>query len=157
MANSLKIEHYVLGKTLGIGAFGKVKIAKHELTGNDVAIKIINKKRMKNSNMSAKIKREIKLLRYFDHPNIIRLYEVLETQSDIFVVMEHVQNGELFELIAKEGKLNESKARFFFQQIISGVEYCHNNLVTHRDLKPENILIMITTLSKSQISDSPIS
>lgn len=141
MANSLKIEHYVLGKTLGIGAFGKVKIAKHELTGNDVAIKIINKKRMKNSNMSAKIKREIKLLRYFDHPNIIRLYEVLETQSDIFVVMEHVQNGELFELIAKEGKLNESKARFFFQQIISGVEYCHNNLVTHRDLKPENILI----------------
>jgi len=87
MANSLKIEHYVLGKTLGIGAFGKVKstpsskthpykvlVAKHELTGNDVAIKIINKKRMKNSNMSAKIKREIKLLRYFDHPNIIRLY-----------------------------------------------------------------------------------
>jgi len=141
MSTSLKIEHYILGKTLGIGAFGKVKIAKHEFTGNDVAIKIINKKRMKNSNMSAKIKREIKLLRYFDHPNIIRLYEVLETQSDIFVVMEYVQNGELFELIAKKGKLPENEARFYFQQIISGVEYCHNNLVTHRDLKPENILI----------------
>ncbi len=112
MANSLKIEHYVLGKTLGIGAFGKVKstlsskthldkllVAKHELTGNDVAIKIINKKRMKNSNMSAKIKREIKLLRYFDHPNIIRLYFFIFFPFAQVIVMRFLKLRAIFSLL----------------------------------------------------------
>jgi 5'-AMP-activated protein kinase catalytic alpha subunit len=83
-SNSLKIEHYTLGRTLGVGAFGKVKstkcllitVGKHDITNVNVAIKIINKRKMKNSKMGTKIKREIKLLRYFNHPNIIRLYEV---------------------------------------------------------------------------------
>lgn len=88
-----------------------------------------------------KIKREIRLLRYFNHPNIIKLYEVLDTTTDIFVIMEYVAKGELFELIAQRGKLPENEVRFFFQQIIEGVEYCHQHLVSHRDLKPENILI----------------
>ncbi len=80
-------------------------------------------------------------MRYFDHPNIVKLYEVLESSSDIFVVMEYVSGGELFEVVAQKGKLSESEARFYFRQIIQGVEYCHNNLVSHRDLKLENILI----------------
>lgn len=137
----LKIEHYILGKTIGMGGFGKVKIARHEYTGNNVAVKIINKKRMKDRNMGSRIKREIKLLRYFNHPNIIRLYEVLETQTDVFLVMEYAPRGEIFELIAHKGKLDEHEARFFFRQIVAGVEYCHSNLVAHRDLKPENILV----------------
>jgi len=80
-------------------------------------------------------------LRYFNHKNIIKLYEVLDSTSDIFMVMEYISKGELFDLINQKGKLPEQEARFFFIQIIEGVEYCHQHLVAHRDLKPENILI----------------
>lgn len=75
------------------------------------------------------------------HPHIIRLYEVIETQTDIYVVMEYVKSGELFDYIVEKGRLHEDEARRFFQQIISGVEYCHRNMVVHRDLKPENLLL----------------
>ena len=80
-------------------------------------------------------------MRYFNHRNIIKLYEVLDSTSDIFMVMEYISKGELFDLINQKGKLPEQEARFFFNQIIEGVEYCHQHLVAHRDLKPENILI----------------
>ncbi|PON37289.1 Tyrosine-protein kinase [Parasponia andersonii] len=107
------LPNYKPGKTLGIGSFGKVKIAEHALT----------------------VRREIKILRLFMHPDIIRLYEVIETPTDIFVVMEYVKFGELFDyIVEKEGRLQEDEAHNFFQQIISGVEYCHRNMVVHRDL-----------------------
>ncbi|CAN6452346.1 unnamed protein product [Victoria cruziana] len=135
------LSNYRLGKTLGIGSFGKVKIAEHVLTGHKVAIKILNRRKIKNMEMEEKVRREIKILRLFMHPHIIRLYEVIETQSDIFVVMEYVKSGELFDYIVEKGRLQEDEGRAFFQQIISGVEYCHRNMVVHRDLKPENILL----------------
>jgi serine/threonine protein kinase len=78
------------------------------------------------------VRREIKILRLFMHPHIIRLYEVIETPSDIYVVMEYVRTGELFDYIVEKGRLMEDEARLFFQQIISGVEYCHRNMVVHR-------------------------
>uniref|UniRef100_A0A0D6QS72 non-specific serine/threonine protein kinase n=1 Tax=Araucaria cunninghamii TaxID=56994 RepID=A0A0D6QS72_ARACU len=132
---------YKLGKTLGIGSFGKVKIAEHALTGHKVAIKILNRRKIRNMDMEEKVRREIKILRLFMHPHIIRLYEVIESPSDIFVVMEYVKSGELFDYIVEKGRLQEDEARCFFQQIISGVEYCHRNMVVHRDLKPENLLL----------------
>ncbi|KAG6420943.1 hypothetical protein SASPL_117489 [Salvia splendens] len=135
------LRNYKLGKTLGIGSFGKVKIAEHALTGHKVAVKILNRKKIKNMDMEEKVRREIKILRLFMHPHIIRLYEVVETQSDIYVVMEYVKSGELFDYIVEKGRLHEDEARNFFQQIISGVEYCHRNMVVHRDLKPENLLL----------------
>lgn len=135
------LRNYKLGKTLGIGSFGKVKIAEHALTGHKVAIKILNRRKIKNMDMEEKVRREIKILRLFMHPHIIRLYEVIETQTDIFVVMEYVKCGELFDYIVEKGRLQEEEARKFFQQIIAGVEYCHRNLVVHRDLKPENLLL----------------
>lgn len=98
--NQQVIDHYILGKQLGVGAFGKVRLATHDITGLNVAIKIINKKKMKNSKMSHKIKREIRLLRYFNHPNIVRLYDVLDTNVDIFVVCEYISSGDLFDIIA---------------------------------------------------------
>nr|AFN89137.1 sucrose non-fermenting 1 [Mesembryanthemum crystallinum] len=135
------LQNYNLGKTLGIGSFGKVKIAEHKLTGHKVAIKILNRRKIKNMEMEEKVRREIKILRLFMHPHIIRLYEVIETPSDIYVVMEYVRSGELFDYIVEKGRLQEDEARNFFQQIISGVEYCHRNMVVHRDLKPENLLL----------------
>lgn len=135
------LPNYKLGKTLGIGSFGKVKIAEHALTGHKVAIKILNRRKIKNMEMEEKVRREIKILRLFMHPHIIRLYEVIETPTDIYVVMEYVKSGELFDYIVEKGRLQEDEARIFFQQIISGVEYCHRNMVVHRDLKPENLLL----------------
>ncbi|CAH1437601.1 unnamed protein product [Lactuca virosa] len=120
------LRNYKLGKTLGIGSFGKVKIAEHTLTGHKVAIKILNRRKIKNMEMEEKVRREIKILRLFMHPHIIRLYEVVETPSDIYVVMEYVKSGELFDYIVEKGRLHEDEARNFFQQIISGVEYCHH-------------------------------
>ncbi|XP_028759762.1 SNF1-related protein kinase catalytic subunit alpha KIN10 isoform X2 [Neltuma alba] len=135
------LPNYKLGKTLGIGSFSKVKIAEHILTGHKVAIKILNRRKIKNMEMEEKVRREIKILRLFMHPHVIRLYEVIETPTDIYVVMEYVKSGELFDYIVEKGRLQEDEARNFFQQIISGVEYCHRNMVAHRDLKPENLLL----------------
>ncbi|XVE68194.1 hypothetical protein DITRI_Ditri09bG0049000 [Diplodiscus trichospermus] len=87
------------------------------------------------------VRREIKIMRLFMHPHIIRLYEVIETATDIFVVMEYAKSGDLFDYITEKRRLQEDEARNFFQQIISGVEYCHRNMVVHRDLKPENLLL----------------
>eukprot|EP00889_Picochlorum_renovo_P006864 jgi/Picre1/33894/NNA_001373.t1 len=112
------LSNYRLGKTLGIGSFGKVKVAEHILTGNKVAIKILNRKKIKQMDMEEKVKREIKILRLFMHPHIIP-----------------------FDYIVEKGRLVEDEARHFFQQIISGVEYCHRHMVVHRDLKPENLLL----------------
>ncbi|CAM6100921.1 unnamed protein product [Calypogeia fissa] len=135
------LPNYRLGKTLGIGSFGKVKVAEHALTEHKVAIKILNRRKIRAMDMEEKVRREIKILRLFMHPHIIRLYEVIETPTDIFVVMEYVKCGELFDYIVEKGRLMEDEARRFFQQIVSGVEYCHRNMVVHRDLKPENLLV----------------
>ncbi|MQL92090.1 hypothetical protein Taro_024707 [Colocasia esculenta] len=135
------LSNYRLGKRLGIGSFGKVKLAEHVLTGHKVAIKILNRRKIKEMEMEEKVRREMKILKLFMHPHIIHLYEVVETHSDIYVVMEHVKSGELFDYIVEKGRLQEDEARRFFQQIISGVEYCHRNMVVHRDLKPENLLL----------------
>ncbi|XP_060174639.1 serine/threonine protein kinase OSK1-like isoform X3 [Lycium barbarum] len=135
------LRNYRLGKTLGHGSFGKVKIAEHLLTGHKVAIKILNRRKMKTLDMEEKLRREIKIGSLFVHPHVIRLYEVIETPSDIYVVMEYVKSGELFDYIVQKGRLQEDEARHLFQQIIAGVEYCHRNRVVHRDLKPENLLL----------------
>jgi len=135
------IGHYKVGSTLGVGTFGKVKMAEHQLTHQKVAIKIINKRKMEQMNMHEKIRREINILQYLRHPHVIRLYELLDTPSDIFMVMEYVSGGELFDHIVHKLRLREDEARRFFQQILSGVEYCHQCMVTHRDLKPENLLL----------------
>ncbi|KFD57215.1 hypothetical protein M514_01726 [Trichuris suis] len=138
---TVKIRHYLLGETLGIGTFGKVKVGVHEVTGHKVAVKILNRQNIRSLDVVGKIRREIQNLRLFRHPHIIRLYEVISTPSDIFMVMEYVSGGELFDYIVKRGRLKEADARRFFQQIISGVDYCHRHMVVHRDLKPENLLL----------------
>lgn len=97
--------------------------------------------------MISKVKREIKILKFINHPNIIKLYEVLDTTNDIFVIMELASKGELYDFI-QNNEITEEQAKFYFRQIISGVEYVHQNLISHRDLKPENILIDSNNLIK---------
>ena len=116
----LKIGCYIFGQTVGHGTFGKVKLAKHEFTGHQVAVKILNKQKIKHMDVAEKIQREIQILKLFRHPHIIKLYEVIPTTTDIFLILEYVAGGELFEYIVRHGKSTEKEARFFFQQIISG-------------------------------------
>lgn len=137
----VKIGHYTLGQTLGVGTFGKVKIGEHQLTNHKVAVKILNRQKIKSLDVVGKIRREIQNLKLFRHPHIIKLYQVISTPTDIFMIMEYVSGGELFDYIVKNGKLKEYEARRFFQQIISGVDYCHRHMIVHRDLKPENLLL----------------
>ncbi|XP_074992212.1 5'-AMP-activated protein kinase catalytic subunit alpha-1-like isoform X2 [Calonectris borealis] len=137
----VKIGHYILGDTLGVGTFGKVKVGKHELTGHKVAVKILNRQKIRSLDVVGKICREIQNLKLFRHPHIIKLYQVISTPTDIFMVMEYVSGGELFDYICKNGRLDEKESRRLFQQILSGVDYCHRHMVVHRDLKPENVLL----------------
>ncbi|KAI9154050.1 hypothetical protein LWI28_020342 [Acer negundo] len=135
------LKNYKVGRTLGIGSFGKVKIAEHLLSGLKVAIKVLNRRKITEKGMEDKVRREIQILRLFKHPHITRLYEVIETPTYIYYVMEYMECGELFDYIVERGRIQEAESRRFFQQLIAGLEYCHRNMVVHRDLKPENLLL----------------
>ena len=132
---------YVLYSTLGVGTFGKVKLAEHVVTGQKVAVKIINKQKMHQMNMHEKLSREINILKVMAHPHVIRMYELIDSPTELFMIMEYVSGGELFDYIVHKVRLRESESRRLFQQIISGVEFCHSHMVCHRDLKPENLLL----------------
>ncbi|KAI3737827.1 hypothetical protein L2E82_27840 [Cichorium intybus] len=137
----LRLGKYEIGRTLGEGNFGKVKYAIDIQTQHSFAIKIIDKTRIKNLQISEQIKREIAALKLLRHPNVVRLHEVLASKTKIYMVLEYVNGGELFDTIVSKGKLPESNARKLFQQLIDGVSYSHEKGVIHRDLKLENVLV----------------
>lgn len=132
---------YDLYGTLGEGAFGKVKYAVNTETNEAVAIKILDKDKIQARNMGAQIKKEISIMKMINHHHIVSVKDVFATSAKIFIVLEFVGGGELFDKIANEGKLPEDKARFYFKQLVEGLEHCHNHGVCHRDLKPENLLL----------------
>ncbi|KAM0037941.1 putative protein kinase CAMK-CAMKL-CHK1 family [Helianthus debilis subsp. tardiflorus] len=133
--------NYKLGKTIGIGTLGKVKIAKHTEAGETVAIKIYNKRKALNLDMLQQIKMEIATMKLLKHPNVVRLYEVIGTPLDVYVILEYVNGGNLFDKIVEHGRMNEDEARYYFQQLINAVDYCHSRGIYHRDLKPKNLLL----------------
>ena len=118
---SKTIGNYIIGKTLGKGTFGKVKLAHQILTGEKVAIKILEKDRIIDVADVERVSREIHILKLIRHPNIIQLYEIIETPKQLFLVMEYMQNGELFDYIVEKKRLDEKEACLIFQQIISGI------------------------------------
>lgn len=120
---------------------GKVKKGIHKLTGLSVAIKILEKERIVDLADVERVKREIHILTRVRHPNVIRLYEVIDSPRHIFLIMEFVQGGELFDYIVAQGRVQDEHACRIFHHILNGVDYVHNKNIIHRDLKPENILL----------------
>lgn len=139
--DSTVVGHFIVGKTIGKGTFGKVKLGYDKVTGEKVAIKLLEKRRFASAADEIRVARELQILKHVRHPNIIQLYETIETPEEIYMIMEYASKGELFDHIVEKGKLRESEACRYFQQVLDGMEYLHANGVAHRDLKPENLLL----------------
>ena len=135
------IGQFILGKKIGEGTFGIVTLATHILTGEKVAIKILDKKKILEHSDKTRLEREIKILKVLHHNNIVHLYSVIQSSNSIYLIMEYISGKELFEYIILNKRLNENEACKFYQQIISGLEYLYKLRIAHRDLKPENLLL----------------
>ncbi|KAM0953961.1 putative protein kinase CAMK-CAMKL-CHK1 family [Dioscorea sansibarensis] len=136
-----RVGKYELGRTIGEGTFAKVRFARNSETGDPVAIKILDKEKILKHKLVEQIKREIATMKLIRHPNVVRLYEVMGSKTKIFIVLEFVTGGELFDKIVNHGRMREEEARRYFHQLINAVDYCHSRGVYHRDLKPENLLL----------------
>ncbi|XP_006887017.1 PREDICTED: maternal embryonic leucine zipper kinase [Elephantulus edwardii] len=132
------LKYYEIYETIGTGGFAKVKLACHILTGEMVAIKIMDKSTLGSD--LPRVKTEIEALKNLRHQHICQLYHVLETANKIFMVLEYCPGGELFDYIISQDRLSEEETRVVFRQIISAVAYVHSQGYAHRDLKPENLL-----------------
>ena len=119
----------------------QVKLGIDTETAKHYAIKIIDKEQLQREHMEEQLKREIAVMKLLDHENVVKLFEVLQTQRHIYLVLELVTGGELFDRIVAAKRFDEKTARNFFQQLILGLYYCHTQQVAHRDLKPENLLL----------------
>ncbi|KAJ3210161.1 hypothetical protein HDU67_005593 [Dinochytrium kinnereticum] len=151
----LFLDRYIVERQLGEGSYGKVKLAIDNETNRRVALKVIHKSTIKKPEHITRIKREVRIMRLLNHPNIVKLYDVAqqdknmpkyvmlfqETEKDIILSIEYVEGGELFDYIVAQNRLNDKTARRIFRQILSAVDYCHQSSVIHRDLKPENLLM----------------
>ena len=135
-----QIGDFLIERKLGEGTFGKVRLGRHKLTKEEVAIKILEKSRIEYSDVK-RVKTEIKILKSLHHKNIIQLYSIFQTQNKLYLIMEYANGKELFDYIVKNKKLKEEEACKFYQQLISGIEYIHKLNIVHRDLKPENLLL----------------
>ncbi|KAF2900538.1 hypothetical protein ILUMI_05649 [Ignelater luminosus] len=138
--NPIRVGFYDIERTIGKGNFAVVKLARHRITRTEVAIKIIDKTQLDAGNLQ-KVYREVDIMKRLDHPHIIKLYQVMETKNMIYLVSEYASQGEIFDYIARYGRMTEETARKTFWQILSAVEYCHNRNIVHRDLKAENLLL----------------
>ncbi|XP_062911810.1 serine/threonine-protein kinase MARK1 isoform X7 [Mobula hypostoma] len=134
------VGNYRLLKTIGKGNFAKVKLARHVLTGREVAVKIIDKTQLNPTSLQ-KLFREVRIMKILNHPNIVKLFEVIETEKTLYLIMEYASGGEVFDYLVAHGRMKEKEARAKFRQIVSSVEYCHQKCIVHRDLKAENLLL----------------
>ncbi|KAK1965673.1 Pkinase-domain-containing protein [Colletotrichum sublineola] len=155
---------WLLGKTLGKGSSARVRLCKHRISGELAAVKIVPKKTAYliqagslaelhdyddslperiNGEMRVplSIEREVAILKLVDHPNVMKVYDIWENRSEIYLVLEYVEQGDLFDYINTNGRFSEEDAMFIFRQMMSALQYCHSFNICHRDLKPENILL----------------
>jgi len=135
------IGDYEIGKSIGQGSYGKVKLGIHLVTQEKVAIKFVKKSNLTTPKQAQALMREVQIMKLLNHPHIVKVFEVLEDEENIIVIMEYVSGGELFDHIIAHGRLKTNEARKFFRQILSAIDYCHKNSIIHRDIKPENLLL----------------
>ena len=135
------LSDYETKETIGKGTFSTVKLGIKKSTRERVAIKILEKSKIINKDDLQRVKREINILKNFSHKNIIKIHEILQDTEKHYFIMEYCENGELFNHIVENQKLNEKESSYYFYQLINGLEYIHSKGVVHRDLKPENLLI----------------
>ena len=131
---------YVIGKILGQGSFGTVRLAHHKITGHKVAIKTYEKARMSKPGQLKRCRQEIRLMEKLNHAHSIRLFETFETQKRVHLVMEACTGGNLCSYVKAKKRLSENEAVSIFHQLSMGIEYLHNNRIVHRDVKLENML-----------------
>jgi serine/threonine protein kinase len=141
MSPNVKVGNYILKQKLGEGAFAEVRLGVHEDTGEEYAVKILDRSAIPRSDFEKDVKREIKIMKYLRHPGIVSIHAVLVTETKMYLVMELVHGGELYEEIVKKRRIDEETARKYFQQLVDAMVYCHRRGVVHRDLKPENLLL----------------
>lgn len=134
-------KHYKLLTEIGSGTFGKVWLAEHLPSGCQIAIKILEKNKIIDESDVERVTRELKIAQSISHPHLVQLYHLLETSEYVFLVMEYLQGGELYDYIVSKKRLNEEECFMFLVQILSSVEYLHSLNIAHRDLKPENLLL----------------
>ncbi|XP_060081277.1 SNF-related serine/threonine-protein kinase-like [Ylistrum balloti] len=131
---------YDMEDTIGRGHFAVVKLARHVFTGEKVAVKVIDKTKLDDVS-KAHLFQEVRCMKLVQHPNVVRLYEVIDTQTKLYLILELGDGGDMYDYIMKHNKgLEEKVARRYFRQIVEAVSYCHDLHVVHRDLKPENVV-----------------
>uniref|UniRef100_A0A3Q3NR42 non-specific serine/threonine protein kinase n=1 Tax=Labrus bergylta TaxID=56723 RepID=A0A3Q3NR42_9LABR len=130
------IGNYRLLKTIGKGNFAKVKLARHVLTGKEV-----RRRAAEFQGGDRMLFREVRIMKGLNHPNIVQLFEVIETDKTLYLIMEYASGGEVFDYLVSHGRMKEVEARAKFRQIVSAVHYCHTKNIVHRDLKAENLLL----------------
>ena len=138
--NENLINDYTIKRTIGKGSFSKVKLGINKLTGEKVAIKIIDKKKIKINSDRERVQRELNIIKKLNHINIVKIHQIKEDMNNIYIIMEYIENN-LFLHIINNKCLSEKESSFYFFQLISGIDYIHSQGIVHRDLKPENILI----------------
>jgi len=126
-------------KQLGKGTYGEVTACTHIETGQRRAVKVIARSKIRNWE---RFQTEVRILQQLDHPNVIKLYEYFEDETNVYLVTELCTGGELFDRIIKEEFFTEQVAAKVFKQILQALNYCHSMNIVHRDLKPENFLFV---------------
>ena len=134
-------EFYRIGRLLGKGAFGKVNLGMHKLTGAMVAIKSINKEFLTDENSKKKVMQEFSILKLLNYQSVIKLYETFESKKHILFVIELCAGGDLLNYVRRRRKLTENVAKYIFKQLILGLRHCHSRGILHRDIKLDNILL----------------
>ncbi|KAJ8681288.1 hypothetical protein QAD02_017075 [Eretmocerus hayati] len=137
----LESHGYTLGKTIGMGTYASVKIAKSNRHGSQVAVKIVSKFQAPSANLNIFLPREIEVVKGLRHPNLIRFLQAIETTHRVYIIMEFAENGSLLDIVRRDKFIDEERSRRWYRQLLDVLYYCHERGVVHRDVKCENLLM----------------